>query len=225
MTYILSFSGRKQSGKSTSADYITSLINEYHIMLRENRYELNMSCKIYSFADPLKQDICINILGLTYDQCYGSDDDKNTMTDLWWDGVQLTAREAMEIIGTKIFRALKTNVWADATINKIKKENVDLAIISDCRFPNEVESVKNSGGINIRLDLDPFHSNSISENSLDHDVYDWSNFDIIIKNSKMTIEEKNKEILRFLYDYNILSTCGLSDDKIRQYQNKGILSL
>ena len=225
MTYILSFSGRKQSGKSTSADYITSLINEYHIMLRENRYELNMSCKIYSFADPLKQDICINILGLTYDQCYGSDDDKNTMTDLWWDGVQLTAREAMEIIGTKIFRALKTNVWADATINKIKKENVDLAIISDCRFPNEVESVKNSGGINIRLDLDPFHSNSISENSLDQDVYDWSNFDIIIKNSKMTIEEKNREITRFLYDYNIISTCGLSDDKIRQYQNKGILSL
>ena len=225
MTYILSFSGRKQSGKSTSADYIISLINEHHIMLRENRYEFNMTCKNYSFADPLKQDICINILGLTYDQCYGSDDDKNTMTDLWWDGVQLTAREAMEIIGTKIFRALKTNVWADATINKIKKENVDLAIISDCRFPNEVESVKNSGGINIRLDLDPFHSNSISENSLDQDVYDWSNFDIIIKNSKMTIEEKNKEILRFLYDYNILSTCGLSDDKIRQYQNKGILSL
>lgn len=225
MTYILSFSGRKQSGKSTSADYITSLINEYHIMLRENRHELNMSCKIYSFADPLKQDICINILGLTYDQCYGSDDDKNTMTDLWWDGVQLTAREAMEIIGTKIFRALKTNVWADATINKIKKENVDLAIISDCRFPNEVEAVKNSGGINIRLDLDPFHSNSISENSLDQDVYDWSNFDIIIKNSKMTIEEKNREITRFLYDYNIISTCGLSDDKIRQYQNKGILSL
>ena len=225
MTYILSFSGRKQSGKSTSADYIISLITQTDIKIRENRHELNMSYKIYSFADPLKQDICINILGLTYDQCYGSDDDKNTMTDLWWDGVQLTAREAMEIIGTKIFRALKTNVWADATINKIKKENVDLAIISDCRFPNEVEAVKNSGGINIRLDLDPFHSNSISENSLDQDVYDWSNFDIIIKNSKMTIEEKNKEILRFLYDYNILSTCGLSDDKIRQYQNKGILSL
>ena len=75
MTYILSFSGRKQSGKSTSADYIISLINEHHIMLRENRYELNMSCKIYSFADPLKQDICINILGLTYDQCYGSDEE------------------------------------------------------------------------------------------------------------------------------------------------------
>ena len=225
MTYILSFSGRKQSGKSTSADYIISLITQTDIKIRENRHELNMSYKIYSFADPLKQDICINILGLTYDQCYGSDDDKNTMTDLWWDEVQLTARQAMEIIGTKIFRALKTNVWVDATINKIKKENVDLAIISDCRFPNEVEAVKNSGGLNIRLDLDPFHANSISENSLDQDVYDWSNFDLIIKNSKMTIEEKNKEILRFLYDYNILSTCGLSDDKIRQYQNKGILSL
>ena len=72
MTHILSFSGRKQSGKSTSADYIISLITQTDIKIRENRHELNMSYKIYSFADPLKQDICINILGLTYDQCYGS---------------------------------------------------------------------------------------------------------------------------------------------------------
>ena len=195
MTNIIAFSGRKQSGKSTSADHIKSIIEEH---------KYNLSYKIYSFADPLKQDICINILGLTNDQCYGSDDDKNTLTDLWWDGVQLTAREAMEIIGTKLFRTLKTNVWVDATINKIKKDNVDLALIADCRFPNEAEAVRNAGGYNIRLDLDPFHSQSTSESSLDASVYDWSNFDLIIENSKMDIDQKNKEITRFLYNKGII---------------------
>ncbi len=196
MTKLIGFSGRKQSGKSSSTDYIVSLID---------RHSLDMSYKVYSFADPLKQDICINILGLSHDQCYGTDDDKNTMTDLLWDGEQLTARTAMEIIGTKLFRALKTNVWVDATIHKIKQEGVDLAIIADCRFPNEVEAITNYGGYNIRLDLDPFNSTSTSESSLDRSVYDWSNFDLIIENASMTIEQKNKAILYFLYKYKIIT--------------------
>ena len=195
MTKIIGFSGRKQSGKSSSTDYIVSLIE---------KHELDISYRVYSFADPLKQDICINILGLSHDQCYGTDNDKNTMTDLWWEGEQLTARAAMEIIGTKLFRALKTNVWVDATIHKIKQENMDLAIIADCRFPNEVEAITNSGGYNIRLDLDPFNSPSTSESSLDRSVYDWSNFDLIIENSTMIIQEKNKAILHFLSRYNII---------------------
>ena len=196
MTTIISFSGRKQSGKSTSADYIKHIIDTNNI---------GISYRIYSFADPLKQDICMNILGLSYEQCYGSDNDKNTMTDLSWDNKQLTAREAMEIIGTKIFRSLKTNVWVDATVNKIKKDNLDLAIIADCRFPNEVESIAKVGGYNIRLTLDPFNSDSLSERALDKNVYDWSNFDHIINNSMMTIDQKNIEISNFLSDKGILS--------------------
>ena len=195
MTKIICFSGRKQSGKSTSTDYLVSIINQY---------APTISCKVYSFADILKQDICINILGLSYDQCYGTDEDKNTTTDLWWEGVQLTAREAMEIIGTKLFRALKTNVWVEATIKKIKTDGVDLNIISDCRFPNEVEAVQLAGGHNIRLTLDPFHSPSTSESSLDSSVYDWTNFDLIIDNASMAIEQKNKAILQFLYRTNII---------------------
>lgn len=191
---IIAFSGRKQSGKSTGADFITSIIDKH-----------NMSYAIYSFADPLKKDICMGVLGLTEQQCYGSDDDKNTMTDLWWDGVQLTARAAMEIIGTKLFRGLKTSVWVDATINKIRSQNLDLAIIADCRFPNEVEAVKNNGGLNIRLDLDPFNSQSTSEKSLDREEYDWSNFDLVIENSKMNIDQKNQSILNFLYHRDIIS--------------------
>ncbi|NBU33444.1 hypothetical protein EB118_12435 [bacterium] len=193
MTKILAFSGRKQSGKSTAADYVVSLINNKDI-----------TYKIYNFADPLKKDICMNILGLTYDQCYGTDENKNTLTDLVWDDKQLTAREAMEIIGTSIFRKLKNNVWIDATINKIKQDNLDIAIIPDCRFPNEVDSIKAYGGHVIRLALDPFNSNAPAEIALDKHNYDWHKFDYIVFNTSMTIEEKNKEIYRFLSNKGIL---------------------
>lgn len=194
-TRILAFSGRKQSGKSTGAQYIESIINSH---------SLPISYRIYSFADPLKQDICMNILGLTYEQCYGSDEDKNTMTNLVWDGEQLTARRAMEVIGTDIFRKLSHNVWVDATISKIKRDGLDLAIIPDCRFPNEVDTILNDDGYVIRLGLDPFASSSNSESALDKNKYDWSRFSCVIDNAGMTIQQKNEQILRFLSDKGIL---------------------
>lgn len=195
MTRILAFSGRKQSGKSTGAQYVESIITTH---------SLPISYRTYSFADPLKKDICMDILGLTYEQCYGSDEAKNTMTKLVWQGEKLTARRAMEVIGTDIFRELYNPVWVEATINKIKRDDIDLAIIPDCRFPNEVDSILDDNGYVIRLDLDPFNAQSNSESALDKHNYDWSRFSCVIPNGGMTIHEKNEAILHFLSDKGIL---------------------
>lgn len=195
MTKIVAFSGRKQSGKTTGSHYVESLINNKG---------LPISYRIYNFADPLKEDICMNILGLTYEQCYGSDDDKNTMTNLVWENEQLTARRAMEVIGTDIFRKLRSEVWVEATMRKIERDNIDLAIIPDCRFPNEVDTILNANGYVIRLELDPFNSQSNSEKALDRDKYDWSRFSLVINNSNLGLEEKNLQILDFLSNKGIL---------------------
>jgi hypothetical protein len=40
--------------------------------------------KQYSFADPLKQ-FCIDVLGLSYESCYGTDEQKNLPTHLNWE--------------------------------------------------------------------------------------------------------------------------------------------
>lgn len=48
---------------------------------------LDSYIKLYSFADVLKQDVCIKVLGLTYEQCYGTDDDKNSETHLRWENM------------------------------------------------------------------------------------------------------------------------------------------
>lgn len=41
--------------------------------------------KLYSFADLLKQAVCISIMGLSYEQCYGTDEQKNSITQYKWE--------------------------------------------------------------------------------------------------------------------------------------------
>lgn len=173
---IIAFSGRKQSGKSTSGEFL-------------NR--INKNVKIYAFADRLKKDICIDILGMNYDQCYGSDELKNTPTNINWQGKKLTAREVMEVVGTDIFRSLKKDVWVSSTINLIKKEKPEIACIVDVRFPDEVDAIHNIGGTVIRLTRDPFNSKNSIECALDASNYNWKNFDFILDNSNIDENQKN----------------------------------
>lgn len=196
MTTIIAFSGRKQSGKTTCAEFVAKYFNG-------NVEPLN-SAKIYNFADTLKNDICMNILGLSYSQCYGEDIDKNTLTDIVWDNKQLTAREVMQIVGTDIFRKMKNDVWAQATLNRINKESPKLAIIADCRFPNEVEAIKKANGIVIKLTRNLYNSQHSSETALDENHYSVSNFDLVINNQILSIQEQNHTVLKFLQKKRVL---------------------
>lgn len=196
MTKIIAFAGRKQSGKTTCAEFVC------------NEYVGNLlgETKIYNFADPLKQDICMNILGLTECQCYGSDEQKNELVNCYWPETSkpMTAREVMQYVGTDIFRKIQKNVWADATISKIKKEAYDLAVIADCRFPNEVEAVKNAGGMVIKLNRNIYDSDHASETALDYGNYDYKNFDYVIDNQHIDINTQNTLINAFLQKKGLL---------------------
>lgn len=205
MTKIIAFSGRKQSGKSTAGEYVQCLM-----------YSINPKINVctYSFADPLKKNICVDLLGLTPQQCWGSDEDKNSLTGLLWQNMpgytgnltgQMTAREVMEYVGTKMFRKMKDKIWVEATLNEIKKDNADIALLLDNRFPNEVDPILEIGGYVIRLTRNPFHSISEPEVALDPDKYDWNKFSCIIDNQDCTIDEKNYLIKRFLINQGIIS--------------------
>lgn len=164
--------------------------------------QLNNLIKIYSFADILKKQICIDILGLEHKQCYGSDDEKNLLTDLSYRGQPLTGRDVMQIVGTDFFRSISVDIWPKSTIAKIKKEAPAIAIINDCRFPNEVEYVKQNNGIVVRLtrSLNQTEEHQ-SEKILDRDNYDWDNFDYILDNQDMTIEEQCQYVMQIMKEF------------------------
>ena len=61
-----------------------------------------------------------------------------------------TLREVLQIVGTELLReGFNENIHVASTMANIK--DIDNVIITDCRFPNELEAVKKRGGITIRV--------------------------------------------------------------------------
>lgn len=218
MTLIVAISGKKQAGKNTVAEYVKHLHPE--------------RVRLYSYADKLKQ-FCIECLGLSHRQCYGSDAEKNTLTQLLWENMPgvitpstggwhgdvqwaceeggplhgtcilkdegpMTAREVMQFFGTEIGRRMYNNIWVDATIRQIKQDQMPIAILTDCRFPNEVQAVLDCKGIIIRLTRNIFGNDDVHESELvlDADRFNWELFTYIVDNHEMDIESAN----RLVYD-------------------------
>jgi hypothetical protein len=196
---------------------------------------LDKHIKLYSFADCLKKEICIKMLGLTYEQCYGTDEQKNSLTHLKWedmpgwlqpdmvatllseaggycgnDGIKwyfpnttihepgfMTAREVLQFVGTEIMRKMYGNAHVNATMNQIEQDAPEYAIIRDTRFINEVEGVS-AHGITCRLlrDINKGKDQHESETALDN--YPLDNYDLVIDNTDITIQEQNAKVYEFL---------------------------
>jgi len=162
--------------------------------------------RCYNFATPLKR-VCMNVFGLTHEQCYGTDEEKNTHINIMRENLPdvpsdhnhgpMTAREFLQHFGTDICRRIKPDVWTSICINDIVDDESELAVIGDCRFRNEVDAVHEAGGKVIRLLRRPSDDKHSSEN----DLQDYDGFDHVIDNSNMTIEECNKELLNTLIDW------------------------
>lgn len=158
--------------------------------------------KIYHFADSLKN-ICVKLFGMSLEQAYGTDEDKNTNTDMLWENMPenhnnqtgyITARDFMQHFGTNIIRKMKDSAWVDATISLINNEESQVAIIPDVRFPNEVNAIHKAGGIVIRLTRNIHNSDHRCETALDPDVFGWEQFDFILDNNERSIKHLSEEL-------------------------------
>ena len=209
-TKIIILTGKAQSGKDTSCSFIRGYLKEQ-----------GFSSKIYPFADSLKQ-ICTSVLGLEYNQCWGENSDKNTPTQFKWSDLPIcskeiavlmqhrpksriddymTARDVMQVFGTNIFRKFYPNCWVQSTITKIKSEALDFALISDARFPNEIDYATFYGPIVIKLTRNPIDNKHESETSLDN--YDFGQIKKfhLLKNDDMGMEEKNEALKQIMSQY------------------------
>ena len=233
---IIALSGRKNAGKNTAALGI------------KNYFDNDDEFFECSFADDLKE-FCINVLGLRHEQCYGSEEEKNTPTQYSWENAPhflqwkfskdpdakkmvargdspndmmryfysddigfeyegndehneccngfrcgpMTGREIMQIVGTDLIRQTFGNVWAEATVRRIKRNGKLLSVVPDNRFKNEIEVIlKESHGYIIRLTRSPFGTKDVHPSESELDGYDWNRDKcIVLDNSKMSIEEQN----------------------------------
>jgi hypothetical protein len=124
------------SGKDTIADYLVN----FHEFRRE------------SFASTLK-DAVAAVFGWDRTLLEGRTKEAREwreQVDPWWaarlDMPTLTPRWVLQYWGTEVCRkAFHDDIWIASLENKLRNSR-DHVVISDCRFPNEISSIKNAGG-------------------------------------------------------------------------------
>ena len=141
------------SGKDTIADYLTN----FHGFRRE------------SFANSLK-DAVAHVFGWDRTMLEGRTKQAREwreQVDPWWSErlnmPNLTPRWVLQYWGTEVCRkSFHDDIWIASLENKLRNSKDDI-VISDCRFPNEIKSIKDAGGIVIRVKRGP-----------EPEWYDWA---------------------------------------------------
>jgi len=143
---VIGISGRKRHGKDTVGAYLRDVHGFRPI----------------AFADPVKQ-IGMEIYGLTWQQCYGAEVEKEALIPRWG----RSARQILQHIGTEMGRGVHPDTWARYTMDLIGRaargepylvrsdaEQRFVSgepyagpwVITDVRFPNEADAVRSIGG-------------------------------------------------------------------------------
>ena len=137
---IIGICGLIGAGKDTIADYLVNI----HQFRRE------------SFANSLK-DAVSSVFGWERELLEGRTKQSREwreQPDPWWStrlGQTITPRYVLQYWGTEVCRkAYHDDIWIASLENKIRNSRDDI-VISDCRFPNEIEAIKRAGGIVIKV--------------------------------------------------------------------------
>ena len=175
-----------------------------------------------SFAAPLK-DLCASVFGWPREMLQGdtveSRDFRET-PDMYWTrklGIdQFTPRLALQLLGTEIMRThFNQDIWLDSLEYRIRKNQNEnnLVVVSDCRFKNELDLIKELNGIVvhvIRDELPEWYETAVHANQgsvpakhtmetrfakVHASEWKWVgyDFDFVISNSG-TLEDLQKEV-------------------------------
>jgi hypothetical protein len=211
---------------SRSADDVEAM-GEFNIENRDPLFKAYASeniwpnIKLYNYADRLK-DALHHIFGIDYKFLY---EDKNAKTHITWKrfapmmpprtiskikkefkyDLEMTGRELCQQFG-HLCRLVDENCWVDRCVEQINRERPDLALIGDCRFPNELTRTKN---FNFELEVRTVRfkkqvDNDTHESEVGLDDWPDEKFDFVLDNSNLSIFEKNKALLEKLHEWEWL---------------------
>jgi hypothetical protein len=155
------------SGKDTIADYLTN----FHGFRRE------------SFANSLK-DAVAQVFGWDRTLLEGRTKQAREwreQVDPWWaerlNMPNLTPRLMLQLWGTEVCRkGFHDDIWIASLENKLRNSTDDI-VISDCRFPNEIKSIRDAGGIIVwvkRGELPEWYEWAESANRGEVQNFTWS---------------------------------------------------
>lgn len=145
MGKIVAITGSAGSGKDSLANIVINNSKEKWVKL--------------SFASHLK-DVVALLFGFDRAMLEGDTPEHRALReqpDKFWSkkmGKDFTPRQALQKIGTDLLRnQLYQNIWVDSLEQKLK--NIDCnVLITDCRFKNEIEMLKNLNATFVRMEFE-----------------------------------------------------------------------
>ncbi len=179
---IIGICGLIGSGKDTVADYLVNV----HGFRRE------------SFAGTLK-DAVAAVFGWDRTLLEGrtkASREWREQVDTWWaerlNMPLLTPRWVLQYWGTEVMRrGFHDDIWIASIENKIRNLQ-DNVVISDCRFPNEISSIRSAGGRIVRTCRGPdpewFHAAEVVNRGPTQNL-SWASNRSVLDNFKVHASE------------------------------------
>ena len=198
---ILGFIG---SGKDTVADYLANI----HQFRRE------------SFASTLKDSVAA-VFGWDRTLLEGrtrQSREWREQVDPWWANrlnlPHLTPRWVLQQWGTEVVRkSFHDDTWIASLENKIRKITDDV-VISDCRFVNEIQAIRNQGGIVVRVtrgNVPPWYNWAV----------EYNNSAIMRRGEMMRTAEQEESPIKYKIHLSEWAWAGTKFDHV--FDNNGLL--
>lgn len=176
---IIGFTGKAKSGKDTAAEVLKSLGG--------------CNVKSMAFADPLKE--IGRIFGFSNSQMY--DQEEKEKIDSFW-GV--TPRKFLQITGTECFRQqFREDCWTKLLERRVTKCDDFLKegflhapwiiLVTDVRFPNEVECIQRLGGTICKVERPSLNTSGEMYKHPSEIFIDELHADILIRNTFDNVNE------------------------------------
>lgn len=182
--------------------------------------------KHYAFASPFKE-MAVDLFGLNKDHVYGSNEDKNNLTDYSWEDMPfktkqkglMTVREFLQALGSEIFRKIYEDIWVDKAVADMNIESPEVATVSDVRYKNEFNGIKKAGGKVILLTGGVDGDKHSSENDLE-----GLEFDAIIDTANQTVDESCHQLVELLNSWGIIPE-EIIIEKAQEYKPRSIAKI
>lgn len=167
---IIGLMGKARSGKTSVAEVL------------EKKYGF----KHFAFADSLKEKVMIEF-GLSQEEVYGKF--KEVEIPLY----NLTPREILQKVGT-FYRSIYENYWVDMIYNSIVKMEIkDSCCVSDVRYPNEIDTIKELNGYIIKIERENREKITNSKHSSETALDEYKDYDYIIQNNS-SLDDLEKSV-------------------------------
>ena len=159
MSILIGLSGKKGSGKSTAAKFL-----------------LDKGFTELSFAEPLKRGSARFLQISDYSIMNADSYEK----ELKVPGFTFTYREFLQKVGTFIRNEFSEDHWCKLLDDRLvlKEHFKSNIVVSDIRFDNEFDTIKNRGGIMVMI----VNDNCLNDDHISEKGLNPERFDVIIKN-------------------------------------------